>query len=185
MLFDTASSSDKIRKGGKIMREDVLKIEFQPVFDKWAWRITFQNEDVLKRGIFVDEELCVESGKLPSFDLDILFLKGDYREEDDKINLCTTEEKADIEEKVRGINKKYGISKPWRAEKNGKYYFVEINQNAKITLTVESSHYLNDERYKFGNYFQTRELAEKYLSDLKEFSRKWHKENGADEKEDV
>ena len=75
------------------MREDVLKIEFQPVFNKWAWKITYQNEDVLKRGIFVDEEICVESGKLPSFNLDILFLKGDFREQDDEINLCTAEEK--------------------------------------------------------------------------------------------
>ena len=69
----------------------------------------------------------------------------------------------------------------WVAE----YYFVEIKQNAKIILTAESSHYLNDERYKFGNYFQTRELAEKYLSDLKEFNMKWHEENGSDEKEEV
>ena len=104
------------------MREDVLKIEFQPVFDKWAWKITYQNEDVLKRGIFVDEEICVESVKLPSFDLDILFLKGDFREEDDKINLCTTEEKVIIKEKVRAINKKYGIYKPWRAEEYGNYF---------------------------------------------------------------
>ena len=39
------------------MREDVLKIEFHPVFDKWAWRIIYQNEDVLKRGEFYDEDL--------------------------------------------------------------------------------------------------------------------------------
>ena len=25
-------------------KENVLEIEFQPVFDKWAWRVTKQNE---------------------------------------------------------------------------------------------------------------------------------------------
>ena len=167
------------------MREDVLKIEFQPVFDKWAWRITYQNEDVLVRREFIDEDLKTESVFDPSFINETLYIKGTFDEHDDKINLCTEEEKAIIEEKARAINKKYGIKKRWRAEKNGKYYFVEIKQNAKIILTSESSHYLNDERYKIGNYFKTWELAEKYLVDLEKFNMKWHEENGADEKEEV
>ena len=156
------------------MREDVLQIEFQPVFDKWAWRITFQNEDVLKRGEFTDRELNCESCDSPEFLNGLLFIKGKSEEYDDKINLCTTEEKTSIEEKVRGINKKYGIKKRWRAEKNGKYYFVEINQNYEIILTSEHKQNSDDTRYENGNYFKTRELAEKYLDDLKEFSRKWH-----------
>ena len=148
------------------MREDVLKIEFQPVFDKWAWRITFQNEDVLKRGIFVDEELCVESGKLPSFDLDILFLKGDFREQDDKINLCTTEEKATIEEKVKAINEKYGIKKRWRAEEDNEYYFID----SKFGIRSYNDNYAisDNNRYMNGNYFRTKEEAEAYLPIWKE-----------------
>ena len=163
------------------MREDVLKIEFQPVFDKWAWRITYQNEDVLKRGEFYDEELCVESVKLPSFDLDILFLKGDFREEDDKINLCTTEEKALIEEKVKAINEKYGIKKRWRAKKND--YYQYINSFISIVEAIDLKFVEDNERYKVGNYFKTKELAEKFLADFKKFSMKWHEENGADENE--
>ena len=163
------------------MREDVLKIEFRPVFDKWAWRIIYQNEDVFVRGEFIDEDLKTESVFDPSFIGERFYVRGTLDEHDDKINLCATEEKSIIEEKVRAINKKYGIKKRWRAEKNGKYYFVEINQNAKIILTSESSRYCDDERYKIGNYFKTKELAEKYLVDLKKFSRKWHEENGADE----
>jgi hypothetical protein len=162
------------------MREDVLKIEFHPVFDKWAWRITYQNEDVLKRGEFYDEDLKTESHSLSELVDGFLFIRGAFREQDEKINFCTIEEKTIIEEKVKLINEKYGVLKLWRAEKNVKYYFVEINQNAKIILTAESSRYLDDERYKIGNYFKTRKLAEKYLSDLKEFSRKWHEKNGAD-----
>ena len=175
---------DYINGGIRMEKETVLEIEFQPVFDKWAWRITFQNEDVLKRGEFMDEDLCVESGKLPSFDLDILFLKGDFREEDDKINLCTTEEKASIEEKVKAINEKYGIFKSWRGKRDEKYYYVDTH-NGYVAITNEKGFEDDDFNHEIGNYFKTLELAEKYLSDLKEFSRKWHEKNGSYEKEEV
>ena len=33
-------------------KETVLEIEFQPVFDKWAWRITKQDEEVFPRDDF-------------------------------------------------------------------------------------------------------------------------------------
>ena len=161
------------------MREDVLKIEFQPVFDKWAWRITYQNEDVLKRGEFYDKDLETESVFDPSFFNETLYIKGTFDEHDDKINLCTEEEKAIIEEKARAINKKYGISKPWRSEKNGKYFFIQLEAK-EVWTSTESFLPLDDERYKVGNYFKTHELAEKYLSDFKKFNMKWHEENGAD-----
>jgi hypothetical protein F3_00887 len=43
-------------------KETVLEIEFQPVFDKWAWRIIKQNEEVLKRDDFIDEKIEAMSG---------------------------------------------------------------------------------------------------------------------------
>ena len=161
------------------MREDVLKIEFQPVFDKWAWKITYQNEDVLKRGIFVDEELCVESGKLPSFDLDILFLKGDFREEDDKINLCTIEEKTSIEEKVKAINEKYGIKKRWRANKYGYYHF--LGNVFEICESIEMGFVEDIERYRDGNYFRTKEEAEEYRDYIVRKSLEWHEKSDNNE----
>lgn len=42
-------------------KETILEIEFQPVFDKWAWKITKQNEEILERKEFLDKELNVES----------------------------------------------------------------------------------------------------------------------------
>lgn len=36
-------------------KKTVLEIEFQPVFDKWAWRITKQNEEILIRNEFIDK----------------------------------------------------------------------------------------------------------------------------------
>ena len=165
------------------MREDVLQIEFQPVFDKWAWRITFQNEDVLKRGEFTDRELNCESCDSPEFLNGVLFIKGKSEEYDDKINLCTTKEKTSIEEKVRGINKKYGIKKRWRGKRDEKYYYVDT-YNGYVATTSEKGFEDDDFNHEIGNYFKTLELAEKYLSDLKEFSRKWHEKNGSYEKEE-
>lgn len=41
-------------------KENVLEIEFQPVWDKWAWKITKQNEEILKRNNFKTEEEALE-----------------------------------------------------------------------------------------------------------------------------
>ena len=90
------------------MREDVLRIEFQPVFDKYAWRITYQNDDVLKRGEFYDKDLNCESCNSPEFGNGFLYIRGD-KKYDEKINFCSLEEKVIIEYMVRDINKKYGI----------------------------------------------------------------------------
>ena len=94
-------------------KEKVLEIEFMPVWDKWAWRIIKQNEEILKRNNFKDEELNVESFRSPEF-LSLankLFIKGSAESRDDDINICNQEEKALIEEKVKAINEKYVIKK--------------------------------------------------------------------------
>lgn len=100
-------------------KENVLEIEFQPVWDKWAWKITKQNEEILKRNNFKDEELNVKSFRYPEFFslANKLFIKGSAKSRDDNISICNQEEKALIEEKVKAINEKYGIKKRWRAEK--------------------------------------------------------------------
>lgn len=43
-------------------KEKVLEIKFMFIWDNWAWRITKQNEEVLKRDNFHDEEIKVMSG---------------------------------------------------------------------------------------------------------------------------
>ena len=161
------------------MREDVLKIEFQPVFEKWAWRIIYQNEDVLKRGEFMDEDSKTESHCFPEFLKDFLYIRGEVKEHDKKINMCITEEKAIIEEKVRAINEKYGIYKPWRGKQDEQYFYIDT-YIGYICSSNEKGFEGDNFNYEIGNYFKTRELAEKYLVNLKEFNMKWHEENGAD-----
>lgn len=94
-------------------KETVLEIEFIPVWDKWAWRITKQDTDVLKRVDFKDREINVISCVYPCFNKieRMLFIRGSGKNLDDCINICTDEEKTIIEEKVKAINEKYGKPK--------------------------------------------------------------------------
>ena len=74
------------------------------------------------------------------------------------------------------------IKKRWRAKKNDYYHY--INGFISIVEAVDLKFVEDNERYKAGNYFKTKEIAEKYLADFKKFSIKWHEENGTDGNED-
>lgn len=54
----------------------------------------------------------------------------------------------------------------WRAEKNGKYYYV--NDDSSIRETKEMEWAIDNDFYNAGNYFRTREAAEKVAEKIKE-----------------
>lgn len=161
--------------------ETVLEIEFQPVWDKWAWRITKQNEKILKRNEFLDKELNVESFRSPEF-LSLknkLYIRGSEKRLDDNISICNQEEKELIVEKVKAINKKYGISKRWRANFGGEYCFID--DNFSIKWDRDKEYFVDNRKYENGNYFQTTEEAKEYAEYIKKCSLEWHEkrnENG-------
>ena len=160
------------------MREDVLKIDFQPVFDKWAWRITKQNEEVFERGKFHDEDLNVKSTGYPFYYPchNTLCIRGTDEERDEDILICNCVEKLIIEERVKLINEKYGILKRWRGKRDEKYYYVDTH-NGCIAITTEKDFEDDNFNYEIGNYFKTKELAEKFIEDLKQFSKEWYINN--------
>lgn len=105
--------------------ETVLEIEFQKIFEKWAWRITKQDESILKPNYFKDDEIGVYSEGNPDFVRvdNQLFIRGIIAELDNIINICTNEEKIIIEKKVKAINKKYGklkdrLQEIWERQQN-------------------------------------------------------------------
>ena len=155
-------------------KETVLEIEFQPVFDKWAWTITKQNEEILIRNVFKDEELNVESFESPEFRKaeSKLFIKGYVRTYDHNIQICTAEEKALIEEKVKAINEKYGIKKRWRAEEDNEYYYID----SEFSIRSDNDNYVipDNNKYMNGNYFRTKEQAEEYAEYMRQKSLEWH-----------
>lgn len=162
-------------RGRRIMgKEKVFEIEFQPVFDKWAWKITKQNEEILERNNFKDEELNVESFRSPEF-LTLknkLFIRGNEKRWDDNISICNQEEKTLTEEKVKAINQKYGIKKRWRAEKKEIHFC--INENFETSWFREYHDQSSNKKYKNGNYFKTEVEAEEYAKYIKKCSLEWH-----------
>ena len=151
-------------------KEDVLKIEFQPVFDKWAWRIVYQNEEVLKRGEFGDDTIMVGSISRPFYDNEILYLRGGLREhDDDVVGLCTVGEKAEIEAKVKAVNEKYGIVKRWRAKDNESYFVIDLNRdrgNVKVDQTADIGIAFDTQHFNSGNYFRTEAQCQKACDEI-------------------
>lgn len=139
-------------------KEKVLEIEFQEVFDKVAWRVTYQNEDVLQRNRFEDRELRVRSCMEPSNDSEFLFLRGDLINKDIKVCIATKEEAEIIKQKVDAINEKYGIPKRWRAKKGEVYYYID--SDGTVVAKEECGTTTDDRRYKFGNYAKTKKELE-------------------------
>ena len=145
-------------------KEKVLEIESQEVFDKVAVRIKYQNFEALKRGDFRDEETGVESCWAPEYVKydNKLYIQGKEKDKDNIVLLVDKEDFKKILEKVNKINEKYGIPKRWRAEKNNSYYTI-FGEN------IEKKSFADDNFYNLGNYFKTKEEAEKVKEELDKF----------------
>lgn len=154
-------------------KESVLEIEFTPVWDKWAWRIRKQNEEVLNLGNFRDDELKVMSTSLinPSFVTlsNYLYLKSS--DLDNTVNICNDVVKRIIEDKVEAVNEKYGVEKRWRAETGESYFYID--DWCGISIDDDWDYDEDKARYDFGNYFETEEEAKKYLEYMKKCSLEW------------
>lgn len=136
---------NKINKNG-----EVLIIESIKSFDNtMAWRIAYQDEEVLKRGKFIDEEIGVKSFLYPQFSKDFLYLKGKNNEHDDVVAICTIEEEKEIQRIVKLINEKYGKKKLTAEE-----YYKQIPAvpfvPGEYNFYIVYSH--DDKSYSIGNY---------------------------------
>ena len=146
-------------------KEKVLEIEAQEVFDRVAIRIKYQNFEVLKRGEFEDRGIGVVSFNNPCYlpsPYNQLHLKGKSKIEDNSIFTVAKEEFKNIKNMVEAINEKYGIPKRWRAKENDCYYTI-FGEN------IEKKSLADDKFYNLGNYFKTKEEAEKVKEELDKF----------------
>lgn len=163
-------------------KETVLEIEFKELWDNvFAWRITKQNEEILKKSEFIDRDIKVESSFRPEFDTnkEILYIRGMDELNDNSINLCTSEEKALIEKKVKAINEKYGIIKRWRGKERGTFFY--INSQFRCKTDKEFNSLCDTRKYEIGNYFKTEEEAEEYAEHMKKCSLEWHEKRDNNE----
>ena len=146
-------------------KEKVLEIEAQEVFDRVAIRIKYQNFEVLKRGEFEDRGIGVVSFNNPCYlpsPYNQLHLKGKSKIEDNSIFTVAKEEFKNIKNMVEAINEKYGIPKRRRAKENDCYYTI-FGEN------IEKKSLADDKFYNLGNYFKTKEEAQKVKEELDKF----------------
>lgn len=86
---------------------------------------------------------------------------------------ATTNEIRKLEEALAKKGKKWNAEKKciedlprWRADLNEAYFFITANCN--IMETKDYNCYLDGERYKAGNYFKTKEAAEKVAEKIQD-----------------
>lgn len=147
-------------------KETVLEIEFQPVWDKWAWKVT---KNKLDPGF---EFECLENSNANIIRVCFEFYV-------DENYLLSAFEKEKLEKLIKAINEKYGISKRWRAKSGNFYCFIDRQFQASWDL--ENGHFFDDENYKNGNYFETEKEALEYAKYIKKCSLEWHEKRGNNE----
>lgn len=137
-----------------------------------------QNTEVLKRGANTE---CSKSFEYPGWDIrkKRLYTLGVVEKYDNLPFAVPTSDIELLKEKVKAINEKYGIKKRWRAEQGG--YFYYINFLFETDWTIESFAKGDDAKYKSGNYFETKEEAEKYAEYMKKCSLEWHEKRDNNE----
>ena len=140
-------------------KETVLGIEFQPVFDKWAWRVI---KNKLEPGF--------EFEYLKNSNANIIRVCFEFYV--DENYLLSAFEKEKLEKLIKSINEKYGIPKRWRAGNEESYYLIHTD----FSVERDKEYYTvtDNKRYEFGNYLKSREEALEYAEYMKKKSLEWH-----------
>lgn len=143
-------------------KEKVLEIEFKEVWDnKWAWKIIKNEVDFKNTG----GEIPFNNIKITCANKEDLYVFDNWLVEwglIDDYSLIDSNLKADIQDFINYINEKYGIPKRWRAEENDCYYTI-FGENIEKKLLAD------DKFYNLGNYFKTKEEAQKVKEELDKF----------------
>ena len=146
-------------------KEKVLEFEIIKTNNFGIIGMLKQNTRILKRN--TDTEYS-RSYNFPSWDFinKKLYTYGDEKYD----NLIFTVPREDIAlflNKINCINEKYGIPKRWRAEEGEEYYFLD--GKCEIWNTNEIKKKIDDVFFEQGNYFKTKEEAEKVKEELDKF----------------
>ena len=146
-------------------KEKVLEIESQEVFDRVAVRIKYLNGDFFAGGLLkedVEKYKCSFIESPTDLEERIIWLYDDIYLSDNNIYCYCEETINKIKEFVDYVNEEYGILKRWRAEENDCYYTI-FGEN------IEKKSLADDKFYNLGNYFKTKEEAQKVKEELDKF----------------
>lgn len=116
--------------------------------------------------------------------VDEIYLPDDVEERwgNKVLRYATEEEKQLLFDKMKEQGLKWNAEEKrverirWRAEDGKDYYYVG-NQGV-LMVDKEDGHIVDANRYKFGNYFHTKEQAKEAAKCVNETLRKYHEEIG-------
>ena len=168
-------------------KENVLEIEITKINDEWsAWYIKNINQKILRKGLrdkfyindnfyhfdIDEQETEFEYWSADGWSQEEPTLYLNYQEKLMSTYLIKEKEIEDLKIIVSAINEKYGIPKKWRAEKYKEYCF--LNSYGYIISCFDFYEESDNKNYELGNYFKTREEAQKVI-DSKEWQEFWAK----------
>ena len=169
-------------------KEKVLEIEITKIDDNYSYcKIKYQNVVILERRGFCKLlqgtlKFHIHTIGGPSFKTytDIysgeksasLIIRGGIIEEDNKPFIIKNEDEKYIQEIVNLLNEEFVIPKRWRAQAGNLFYY--ITSDGDIESDYEDFSDENTDIYNLGNYFQTKEEAQKVV-DSKEWQEFWDK----------
>lgn len=159
-------------------KEKVLEIEIKKINDKYSvfYSTKLNIKELEKAGYTVIEFDVLDEIIKPA--INFYFNKeNDFTIllDETSLNLPFIIENIYVEELKKIVdeyNKKYGIPKKWRAEKYKEYCF--LNSYGYIILCLDFYEESDNKNYELGNYFKTREEAQKVI-DSKEYQNFWAK----------
>lgn len=171
-IIDFQELKKELEIGATQNKETVLEVEFVDVFDGYkAWRIVKQDDEIFKRGFFIDKEIEVHSYDYPFLYQDNTFaIRGTNTEKDSAPEICTNEQANIIKEKVRLINEKYGRPKFDAEDEYKKLNEVEfVYGTENYFVRVDDSN-----KFKIDYWINNKKLGTKYISkeDAEEFCRR-------------
>ncbi len=159
-------------------KEKVLEIEIKKINDKYSvfYPTKLNIKELKKAGYTVTEFDVLDEVIKPAINFyfnkenDFTILLNDT-----SLNVPFIIENIYIEELKKIVdeyNEKYGIPKRWRAEYEKQY--LTILSNGKIEKIRDYGNIDDNLRYSLGNYFKTREEAQRVI-DNKEWQEFWAK----------
>ena len=156
-------------------KENVLEIEIKKINDKYSvfYPTKLNIKELEKAGYTVTEFDVLDEVKKPAINF-YFNNKNDFTIllNVTSLNVPFIIENIYIEELKRTVdeyNEKYGIPKRWRAERGGIYWFIDSDFAGKVRDLWDQRSTDENVRYNLGNYFKTKEEAEKVKIELDKF----------------
>lgn len=160
-----------------MQKEEVLKLEYLKINDDYTIAtIVYQNDEILKRDAFYDNELGIKSFILPDFIHSTLYIRGCNSALDNRPIIIPNENVKSVKEKVRKLNEKYGIAKKWCPNIDDNYYYIYFGSTTNISYSFWDNTSIENRLLKKNLIFKTAEEAKFVANKILENIDKWREE---------